>query len=146
MDNTKIIKMVENGLVIIVLFVIIIILYKPLIKTIDKVKLQSAEESTRSAFNMVKNYYTSLNLTEEVNLPFKVVFDENQAKGYIIYSNEKEYTPSGLIKLKIEGKLPTSGSVEIKEDGEVETLNLVFGKYICNKESIKSKEKCIIKE
>ena len=142
-EYEKEIKMVENALVIIALFIIIIILYNPLIKIIDKVKLQSAEESTLAAFNMTKNYYTTLNLVDVVDLPFKIVFDENQPKGYIIYSNEREYTPSDKIKLKIDGKLPTSGSIEIKKDGEVETLNLIFGKYICNKKSIKDKEECI---
>ena len=90
MDNTKEIKMVENGLVIIVLFVIILILSTPLGKIIEKTQLQSAETSTDNIFHMVKNFYTEINLVDVVDLPFKVVFDEKQTKGYIIYSNEKE--------------------------------------------------------
>ena len=146
MDNTKEIKMVENGLVIIVLFVIIIILATPLKKIIEKTQLQSAETSTDNVFHMVKNFYTEINLVDVVDLPFKIVFDKNKNKGYTIYSNEKEYIPSNKVHLKIDGKLPTSGSIEIKKDGEVETLNLIFGNYICNKKSIKAKEECIKKQ
>lgn len=146
MDNIKEIKMVENGLVIIVLFIIIILLTSPLRKIIEKTQLQSAETSTDNTFHMVKNLYTEINLVDVVDLPFKIVFDKNKSKGYTIYSNEIEYTPSSTVHLKIDGKLPTSGSVEIKRDGEVETLNLIFGNYICNKTSIKAKEECIKKE
>lgn len=146
MDNTKIIKIVENELVIIVLFIIIILLYSPVKKIIDKTKLQSAEENTRAAFNMTKDFYTTLNLVDVVDLPFKVVFDENHSRGYIIYSNGIEYVPTGAVQLKVDGKLPSSGSVEIKRDGEVETLNLVFGKFICNKKNIADDVSCVIKE
>ena len=146
MDNTGTIKVVENGLVIIVLSLIIIILYNPLIKIIEQTQLQSAEENTRAAFNMTKDFYTTLNLVDSVDLPFKVVFDDTHLKGYIIYSNGKEYIPSGLVNLKVDGKLPTSGSVEIKRDGSVETLNLDFGIFVCNKRSISDEVSCVKKE
>ncbi len=137
MDNTNTIKIVENGLVIIVLFIIIIILYKPLTNMIEKVKIQSAQESTRETINMTKNYYMSLNLNEYVKLPLKIVFNE---KSYKTYSNGIEYIP--LKHIKIKGKLPESGSVEIKQNGEIEISNLKFGKYICNRIN-NSNEECI---
>ena len=142
-DNTKIIKMVENGLVIIVLFSIIIILFPSLEKIVDKTAKQSAESSTQGVFNMAKDYYTNINLQDIVDLPFEIEFDENTKKGYIIYSNGLEYTPPIGVNLKIEGKLPSTGSVVIKKDGEIEAKNLKFKKYICGKASIAAPVVCV---
>ena len=143
MDYTRVIKFVENWLVVIVLFVIIIVLATPFKKMIDKVQFSSAETNTDTVFHMVKNYYNELNLVDAVGLPFKMVFDDKYDKGYIMYQNNVEYNPSNSVRLKIDGQLPSSGSVEIKQDGEVETLNLKFGKYVCSKVSIASNVECL---
>ena len=146
MDNAKVIKMVENGLVIIVLFIIIIVLF-PSIKTMaEATKKQTAESSTQGAFNMTKDYYTNINMIEIVDLPFKIEYNKNTEKGYIIYSSGREFTPVHNINLKIEGKLPESGSVEIKTNGEVEAKNLKFGQYLCNKKTISSPITCTKEE
>lgn len=143
MDNTRVIKMVENGLVIIVLFVTIIVLFPSIEKIAEITKKQTAESSTLGAFNMTKDYYTSINLLDAVDLPFKVVYNKNENEGYTLYSANSKYIPSSEINLKIEGKMPDSGSVEIKTDGEVEAKNLKFGNYICNKATISSPVTCI---
>ena len=109
-------------------------------------KKQAAETSTLGAFNMTKDYYTSVNLLDAVDLPFKVVYDKNESSGYTLYSANNKYTPSGGINLKIDGKLPESGSVEIKSDGEVEAKNLKFGNYVCNKKTISSPIVCVKNE
>lgn len=146
MDNTKIIKMIENALVIIVLFVVIIVLFPSIQKMADQTKKQAAETSTLGAFNMAKDYYTSINLLDSVDLPFEVVFDKNAENGYTLYSSKKVYTPISSISIKIEGKLPESGSVEIRNDGEVETKDLKFGNYTCNKKTISSPIVCVKNE
>ena len=146
MDNTKTIKMVENALVIIVLFIVIIVLFPSIQKMAEATTKQSAETSTLGAFNMAKNYYTSINLLDPVDLPFKVVYSKKEKKGYTLYSSNIKYTPANSISLKIEGKLPDSGSVEIKSDGEVEAKDLKFGSYICNKKTISSPIVCVKNE
>lgn len=146
MDNTKIVKMVENALVIIVLFAIIIVLFPTIQKMAEVTKKQTAETSTLGAFNMTKDYYTSVNLLDDVDLPFKVVYNKNESSGYTLYSANNKYTPSSGINLKIDGKLPESGSVEIKSDGEVEAKDLKFGNYVCNKKTISSPIVCVKNE
>ena len=139
MDNTNTIKIIENGLVTIILFVIIIILYKPLINMIERLKIQSAQENTRNIADITKNYYMSLNLIDYVKLPFKIVFKNQE---YKVYSGGLQYIPSQTKTLRIKGKLPTHGSVELKENGEVEITDLKVGNYICNKKN-NLKEECI---
>lgn len=146
MDNTRIVKMVENALVIIVLFAIIIVLFPTIQKMAEVTKKQTAETSTLGAFNMTKDYYTSVNLLDAVDLPFKVVYNKNESSGYTLYSANNKYTPSSGINLKIDGKLPESGSVEIKSDGEVEAKDLKFGNYVCNKKTISSPIVCVKNE
>ena len=146
MDNTKIVKMVENALVIIVPFAIIIVLFPTIQKMAEVTKKQTAETSTLGAFNMTKDYYTSVNLLDAVDLPFKVVYDKNESSGYTLYSANNKYTPSSGINLKIDGKLPESGSVEIKSDGEVEAKDLKFGNYVCNKKTISAPIVCVKNE
>ncbi len=128
-DNVKGIKMVENGLVIIVLFIIIMILFPAVTKLINKSMQTSAQISTKNIIENVKTLYTTINLIDEVNLPFKVVYNEN---GYKIYSNNNEYTPGAMARATMKGKMPTSGSIEITKDGVVVVTNLKFGSYTCN--------------
>ncbi len=128
-DNFKEIKMVENGLVIILLFVIIIILLPSVTAVISKSMQMSAKTNTKGTVEIVKELYININLTDDVILPFKVIYNK---KGYEIYSGGEKYTPVKTIKIKNEGKLPTSGSVEIDSEGYTTVKNLKFGLYKCN--------------
>ena len=144
MDNLKIIKMVENELVIIVLLSVIIILARPIGKMIDITKVQSAKESTRGVIKETRNYFTSLTLFDNIDYPFKIVFDEKEPNGYILYSMGQVYNPEEDIKFKVTGKMPTSGSIELISGGEVYASNLKFGKIICNKVNINAQEMCVL--
>ena len=144
MDNSKIIKMVENGLVIIVLFVVLIYLAKPIEQLIEATKLQSMKESTRGIVSETKNYFATLNMFDSADYPFKIIFNENEPNGYKLYSKGKEYTPRDDTKFKVNGKMPTSGSVELKSEGEANASNLKFGKFICNKADNNAEEMCVI--
>lgn len=128
-DNLKEIKMVENGLVIILLFVIITILLPSVTSLVAKSLQLSAQTSTQGTIDMVKSLYTTINLTDEVNLPFKVIYNKD---GYTIYSDNKKYTPKEEIKVSISGKMPTGGSVEITTGGQVTVKDLKFGSITCN--------------
>lgn len=144
MDNSKIIKMVENGLVIIVLFVVLIYLAKPIEQLIETTRLQSVKESTRGVVSETKNYFTSLTIFDTVDYPFKIVFDEKEENGYKLYSMGEEFKPVEDTKFRVTGKMPTSGSVELISDGEAKASNLKFGKFICNKADINAEELCVI--
>ena len=144
MDNSKIIKMVENGLVIIVLFVVLIYLTKPIEKLIESSRVQSVKESTRGVFKETRNYFTSLTLFDNIDYPFKIVFDEKAPNGYVLYVRGSEYSPVEDIKFRVTGKMPTSGSVELKGDAEASASNLKFGKFICNKADINAEEICVL--
>ena len=130
-DYVKEIKMVENGLVIILLFIIIVILL-PSVTTMASKSMQSAAKTNTIAnIEFVKELYTTINLTDTVNLPFKVVYTDD---GYKIYSNKTRYKKTVNVKLDSKNKLPTEGSIEIKEDGYTVVKNLKFGGYKCNQE------------
>ncbi|MBR3229907.1 MAG: hypothetical protein IKF91_03675 [Bacilli bacterium] len=144
MDNSKIIKMVENGLVIIVLFVILIYLTKPIEKLVESSRLQSVKESTRGVIKETRNYFTSLTLFDTVDYPFKIVFDEKEESGYKLYAMGGEYTPVEDVKFRVTGKMPTSGSIELISDSETVVSNLKFGKFICNKADINAQEVCVL--
>lgn len=146
MSNYKIIKMVENGLVIIVLFVIIIILASPIGKIVDSFKLASVKESTREIFRESRNFYMNLNIFEEVGLPLKIVFDENAANGYVLYSRDQVFNPVDNTVLKFNGKLPTEGFIEINENEEPSAIKLKFGKFLCSKVNTDAEVECSIDE
>ncbi len=121
-DNVKEIKMVEN-----------IIILLPSVTSLASKSLQvSAQTSTINSIEMVKGLYTTINLTDEVNLPFKVVYNK---EGYKIYSDGKEYIPKESIKVTISGKNPTDGSIEITTEGKIIVKNLKFGSLKCNQSS-----------
>ncbi|MBR2707843.1 MAG: hypothetical protein IKE90_00220 [Bacilli bacterium] len=128
-DYTNEIKMIENGLVITLLLIIIIILVPSFTKMIDKSMQLAAQTNTTNNIKMVKEMYIMSNLTDVVSLPFKVVYNND---GYKIYSNGKEYTKKGNIIVEKTRNLPSGGSIEIETNGNVIVKNLKFGKYKCN--------------
>lgn len=146
MDNTKIIKMVENALVIIILFIVIIVLFPSIKKMAEITRKQAVESSVQGVFDMTKDYFTSINMYENVNLPFKIIYNKDVKDGYTIYSANKKYENMNKIDIEIEGMLPESGSVEIKSDGEIEAKDLKFGEYTCNKKTTSSPTICIKSE
>ena len=128
-DYTNEIKMIENGLVITLLLIIIIILVPSFTKMIDKSMQLAAQTNTTNNIKMVKEMYIMSNLTDVVSLPFKVVYNND---GYKIYSNGKEYTKKGNIIVEKTRNLPSGGSIEIETNGNIIVKNLKFGKYKCN--------------
>lgn len=130
--EVNVVKLVENMMVILVMFTIIIILAKPLGELVAQNLKTSAETSTRGTIEMVKELYTTINITDEVNLPFKVVYKND---GYTIYSNNEVYTPTMTLNLQDKDKLPTEGSVTVEKDGTIVVKNLKFGLYKCNQNS-----------
>ena len=128
-ENIKDTKFVENGMVIILLFIVIIILLPLLTTLISKAFNTSAKTNTEELIEFTKNVYTTINLTEEINLPFKIVFDNGK---YTVYTKNTEYKLNEKTKKMNKAKLPSSGSILIKEDGEVVIENVKFGLYKCN--------------
>ena len=120
-DYVKEIKMVENGLVLILLFIVIAILTDSLIKIIDRTMKISAE------------IYTINSLTYELPLPFKIVYKN---KEYELYSNGKKISKTKNVKNEKE-KLPKSGSITFKSNGDIIVKDLEFGLYKCNLENNK---------
>ncbi|MBR3199103.1 MAG: hypothetical protein IKG27_03715 [Bacilli bacterium] len=128
-DYVKEIKMVENGLVIILLFVIIIILLPSVTTMASKSMQVAAEANTAANVEFVKELYTTINLNDNIGLPFKVIYDKN---GYKIYSNGIRYKKEVNINIDSKNKLPTRGSIEIESDGYTIVKNLKFGSYTCS--------------
>ena len=128
-DYSNEIKMIENGLVITLLLIIIIILVPSFTKMIDKSMQLAAQTNTTNNIKMVKEMYIMSNLTDVVSLPFKVVYNND---GYKIYSNGKGYTKKGNIIVEKTRNLPSGGSIEIETNGNIIVKNLKFGKYKCN--------------
>lgn len=138
-DNIIEIKMVENGLVIILLFSMVIIFLPAVINFIGKSLILSARSNTEGTTQLVEELYININLTDDVFLPFEVVFNK---EGYEIYTGKKKYTPIKKLKIKTKAKLPRSGSILIDSNGSRIIKNLKFGLVKCNQ---KANEKLVCK-
>lgn len=140
-EDSARIRMLEYGLVILVLFGILIIMTPSLLEIINKSMCDSAKLNTEGTIDTIKQIYTTLNLTDEVALPFKMTYKDGK---YTLYENGEKYTVPNTVKIEIDGKQASSGDVVINEDGEIEVKNLTFGLYTCNK-SNKENVECKIK-
>lgn len=128
--NVREMKIFENLLVIIALFVIIMILLPIINNIIDMSLASSAESGTTGTMENVKDLYSTINLTGgEVHLPFRVNFHK---KGYTVYSDGVEYGTQKEIEITVQTQLPEDGYVQVNVDGTVSVKDLKFGEYICN--------------
>lgn len=127
--HRKTIKGIEYSAIMVFFLVIIIIIYPSLSKIFYNMGHDSAITSTQGTIDTVKSFYIDMNLTNEVALPFKVVFDKN---GYKYYENGKEVNYKRQLNIKNDGELPKAGSVEIRADGTVAVVDLTFGNFKCN--------------
>lgn len=135
-QNVREMKMFENLLVVVALFVIIMILLPIINNIIDMSLASSAESGTTGAMENVKDLYSTINLTGgEVHLPFRVSFHK---KGYTVYSDGVEYGTQKNIQITVQTQLPEDGYVQLNTDGSVSVKDLKFGKYICNTDSSKN--------
>lgn len=128
-EHSKTIKMIEYSLVIIVLFVVLIITIPSVNTIIYNMSKESAITSTYNTVKSVKAIYTSMNLKNEVSLPFKAVFDK---ENYTFYENNKKVNYKYSLNIKFEGKLPSSGTIIINIDGTTTVKDLTFGNISCN--------------
>lgn len=128
-EHSKTTKMIEYGLVIIVLFVVLIITIPSVNTIIYNISKESAITSTYNTVKSVKAIYTSMNLKNEVSLPFKAVFDK---ENYTFYENNKKVNYKYSLNIKFEGKLPSSGTIIINIDGTTTVKDLTFGNISCN--------------
>ena len=128
-EHYKTIRVIEYGMVIIVLFIVLIIVL-PSVSTITyNMSKDAAVTSTKNMIDSVKATYTNMNLKNEVALPFETKFNEN---GYTFYEMGKKVNYELTINIHIDGELPKSGSILINEDGTVTVKDLTFGKIKCN--------------
>ena len=128
-EDTNRIKNIEYALVITTLFVILIILTPSLIKLIDAAMYNSAKLNTEGSIQTAKDIYTSINLTDELGLPFTIKYINGK---YSLYENGEKYTPLKSVKIEVKGKQASSGKIIINTDGQLEVKNLKFGLYVCN--------------
>ena len=127
--HRRTIKGIEYSAIMVFFLVIIIIIYPSLSKIFYNMGHDSAITSTQGTIDTVKSFYIDMNLTNEVALPFKVVFDKD---GYTYYENGKEVNYKRQLNIKNNGELPKSGSIEIRTDGTVAVVDLTFGNFKCN--------------
>lgn len=128
-EHYKSIRIIEYAMVIIVLLVVLIILFPALSKIIYNMSKEAAITNTKDTIDTVKATYTDMNLINEVALPFKVVFNKD---GYEFYEMNKKVNYKRTFNIDFEGRLPSSGSVEITTDGTVTVKDLTFGSIKCN--------------
>lgn len=130
-NNTT--KIVEYVSVITILLIILIILVPSVSNIIYNVSKRSSEISTQGTIETIKAFYVNINLTKTVDLPFKVIFDNDK---YTFYENGKKINLKSTLNNR--GKLPTAGSIQLNTDGSVTVKNLTFGKFVCNQTNKKS--------
>ncbi len=134
-EDSKRIQMIEYGLVILMLFIILIILTPSFTKIVSTTMYNSAKLNTEGTISTVKDMYASINLRDDVALPFTVEYKHGK---YTLYEDGREYTIPNTVKIKIEGKQASSGKVVINTDGEIEVKDLKFGLYACNQKAGKT--------
>ncbi len=135
-QNVREMKIFENLLVIVALFVIIMLLLPIINNIIDMSLASSAESGTTGAMENVKDLYSTINLTGgEVHLPFRVKFEK---KKYKVYSDGVEYGTEKDIQITVQTQLPEGGYVQLNTDGSVSVKDLKFGDYICNTDKAKN--------
>ncbi len=130
--HRKTIKRIEYSAIMVFFLIIIIIVWPSLSKMFYNMRHDSAITSTKGTIETVKSFYVNVNLTNEVALPFKVVFTKD---GYTYYENGKKVNYERQLNIKNDGELPKEGSVEIQTDGTVKVENLTFGNFKCNQTS-----------
>lgn len=128
-------RVVEYGAVIIILLIVLAILVPSLQKIVYNIGKQSSITSTKGTIDIVKTFYTDMNLKNEVALPFKVVFNKD---GYTFYEVGQKVNYKRQLNVKNSGKLPKAGYVEITVDGTVTVKNLTFGNFKCNQTNEKN--------
>lgn len=134
--NVREMKIFENLLVIVALFVIIMLLMPIINDIIDKTLASSAESGTTGTMENVKDLYSTINLTGgEVHLPFRIKFEK---RGYKVYSDGVEYGTQKEIQITVQTQLPEDGYVQLNIDGSVTVKDLKFGEYICNTDKAKN--------
>lgn len=122
-------RVMEYSAIVIFLMIILIILVPSVSKIVYNMSKDASVSNTKGTIDMVKSFYVDMNLTNEVGLPFKVVFDKN---GYTFYENGKKVNYKRQLNIKNQGKLPKAGSVTINVDGTVSVKDLTFGNFKCN--------------
>lgn len=128
-------RVVEYGAVITILLIVLAILVPSLQKIVYNIGKQSSITSTKGTIDIVKAFYTDMNLKNEVALPFKVVFDKD---GYTFYEVGQKVNYKRQLNVKNSGKLPKDGYIEITIDGTVTVKNLTFGNFKCNQTNEKN--------
>ena len=124
-------KILENFLIVIALIIISYILFPSIVK-IYNYSLQSTNvTNTNSSIIYVRNVYSTINLYDNVKLPFRVEFNNGD---YIMYEKGEQYNPAFAIPVNAGKDLPKSGYIEISEDGKISATNLNYniGNYVCN--------------
>ena len=128
-------KVVEYSAVVIIILVLLAILVPSLQKIVYNMSQNSSITSTKGTIEIVKTFYTDMNLTNEVGLPFRVVFNKN---GYTFYEAGIKVNYKRRLNVKNTGKLPKAGYVEITIDGTVTVKDLTFGNFKCNQTNEKN--------
>ena len=129
------IRVIEYSAILVFFLVILIILVPSVQKIVYNMAEDASITNTKATIDAVKTYYTDMNLFNEVALPFKVVF---HGKEYDFYEMGNKVNYRKSLTVKNNGKLPTSGSVEITTDGTVTVVNLKFGNFTCNQTNEKN--------
>ena len=126
----------EGVLVVILLMLIFLVLVPYVYKIIYNAHLSGAISSCEGLVTAVKTAYTKGNLMDVIDLPFEIKYEN---ENYTTFSNGKKVR---MEEIKVDGQVPSSGSVIINKDGEVEIRDLQFGKIICNKDAKNSETTC----
>ena len=133
--ESKRMQTIEYGLVILTLLIILIILTPSFTKIVSTAMYNSAKLNTEGSIATAKDIYTSINLKDEVALPFTVKYKNGK---YTLYEDGRKYTVPNTIKIEVEGKQASSGQITINTDGQIVVKNLKFGLYACNQKAGKT--------
>ncbi len=131
-EHYKTIRVIEYGMVIVILLIVLIILLPSVITITNNMAEDSAVTSTKNIVDSIKAIYTNMNLKNEVALPFEVVFEKDD---YTFYEMGKKVNYEITLNIKIDGQLPTSGSILINKDGTTTVKDLTFGSIKCNQKN-----------
>ena len=120
-------RVLENIIIITLIGVIFCLVFPIVQRIIYKSDLEGVKASVYGNIDSVKLLYLNESNSDEIDLPFTVVYT---SKGYKLYIGKSEYNANN--KIETHGRKPIGGKINISPTGLITVTNLDYKNYICS--------------
>lgn len=131
-SNKKGFTLIELLAVIVILAIIALIATPIVLNIIGKARQSAAADTVYGAMDALELVsVTSQMDVEAVNFPIKVQFDKDNSADHGKITYGAGYANEWSNKLTMKGDMPSSGTMEVTEDGTYTLTDLKVGSYTC---------------